>query len=88
MQQASPAAVDMFAAPGKISDVPLCVSVNALENTSHFLTPAATAPKAVIVVVPVTVITPSRSVDRSVVDAEAMLLLAAESARMADWIAH
>ena len=46
------AAVEMFAAPGRIRLVALCVSVKALENLTHRLMPLLTLSKAVIVVVP------------------------------------
>ena len=52
----SPAAVAMFALPGRIRLVALCVSVNAPTNSRSRLVPAAIASKAVIVVVAETVI--------------------------------
>ncbi len=49
----SPAAVVMFAAPGKISEVALCVKVSTPANTSRRRAPAAIVSNPVIVVVPV-----------------------------------
>src|SRR5262249_18385124 len=68
----SPATVTIFAAPGRMSEVALYVNVRAPENlrTFNILMPG---PKLVIVVVPVTVITVLKIVERSVVPAEAIL---------------
>ena len=74
MSATSPAAVVMFAAPGRIRLVPLCVSVRMLSNTSRRRVPACIVPSAVIVVVPVTCANGVVTVERSVVDAEAILL--------------
>ncbi|OOZ38102.1 hypothetical protein BOW52_09310 [Solemya elarraichensis gill symbiont] len=69
----SPAAVVIFAAPGRIRDVPLWVKVNASAKIKVRCMPAVSVPKPVIVVVPVTVITPSATEERSVVVAEAIV---------------
>lgn len=72
----SPAAVVMFAAPGRIKLVALCVSVSAPENTTYFVMPAAIVPRPVIVVVPVIVRNWDSFVPKSVVVALAMVSLA------------
>src|SRR5262245_277677 len=50
--QVSPAAVVTLAAPGRMSEVALCVSVSAPAKRKHF-TACAAVPNDVIVVVPV-----------------------------------
>ena len=72
----SPAAVVMLPPPGRINDVPLCVSVSTPAKTRTRSIPADSVPSAVIVVVPVTVTNRSLTLARSVVAALAMLVLA------------
>ena len=72
----SPAAVVMFAAPGRIRLVALCVRIKAPEKVTYLVMPAEIVPRPVIVVTPDTVRYWLSLVPRSVVVALAMVSLA------------
>ena len=70
----SPATVVMFAAPGRMSDVLLCVKVSAPENSMNLTAPVgAVEPSDVIVVVPEMMIDLDKTEPRSVVVADAIV---------------